>query len=282
MDLSGLIFVALALVWGVVLIPKALRAHDDAARTRSVDASSDRARVLPRAGRTPVAPVEVAPQAEVAHNGGGHVQADVQSALARHRRLAAAAARRRRRVMVALLAATAVTAIASSAGVLVPWAAAVPGGLVVAFLALGRLLVRREHAAWERTLRGLRGRGPGEQPSEDTGERQDPMLEPELLVVARNAQGVAVVSDAEDTSSLDAAIRARAVGAPSSTLWDPLPVTLPTYVTKPRASRSVRTIDLGAPDVSSSGHDAADSALVADAGGPGEEQEPPAQRAVGS
>jgi hypothetical protein len=275
-DLSGLIFVALALVWGVVLIPKALRAHDDAARTRSVDASSDRARVLPRSATA--VPVETPLQAEPPLAG----PLDVQAAAARQRRTAAAAARRRRRVLGILLVATAATATASVAGVLAPWAAAVPGGLVVAFLALARLLVRRERSAWEATLRRLRGQESADrQRAEETTEQPEVTPEPELLVVARNDQGVAVVSDHEDTSSLDAATLARAVGAPSSTLWDPLPVTLPTYVTKPRASRSVRTIDLGSPGVSSSGHDAADSALVADAGGPGE-QEPPAQRAVGS
>ena len=30
-------------------------------------------------------------------------------------------------------------------------------------------------------------------------------------------------------------------------LWDPLPVTLPTYVIKPKARRTVRTIDLSEP-----------------------------------
>ena len=36
-------------------------------------------------------------------------------------------------------------------------------------------------------------------------------------------------------------------------LWDPLPVTLPTYVTKPKARRTVRTIDLGEPGTWTSG-----------------------------
>ena len=36
-------------------------------------------------------------------------------------------------------------------------------------------------------------------------------------------------------------------------LWDPLPITVPTYVSKPLAPRTVRTIDLSAPDVTSSG-----------------------------
>ena len=48
MDLSGLIFVALALAWGAYLIPKALKHHEDVVRSRSVDRFSDRMRVLAR------------------------------------------------------------------------------------------------------------------------------------------------------------------------------------------------------------------------------------------
>ena len=52
MDLSGLIFVALAIAWAAYLIPKALRHHDDVVRGRSVDRFSQRMRVLAR--REPV------------------------------------------------------------------------------------------------------------------------------------------------------------------------------------------------------------------------------------
>jgi hypothetical protein len=270
-DLSGLIFVALALVWGVVLIPKALRAHDDAARTRSVDASSDDARVLPRAGRSPVQPTPSSPAAQPGR----------ASVVAQQRRRAGAAAKRRRRVLTLLLIATVATGVASATGLLLPWAPAVPGGLVFAFLVLARVLVRREHAAWQATLSRLRE----ETAPAAAGEAAEAALdtpEPELHLVARNDQGVAVVSDTEDTSAFDAAVLAQAVGAPAGTLWDPLPVTLPTYVTKPRATRSVRTIDLQGPGFASSGHDVADSALVAESDAGSGEQEPPAQRAVGS
>src|SRR4051795_5795248 len=47
-EMSGLLFVALAVVWAVVLIPKALRHHDELAKTRSVDKVSDAMRVLAR------------------------------------------------------------------------------------------------------------------------------------------------------------------------------------------------------------------------------------------
>ncbi len=38
-----------------------------------------------------------------------------------------------------------------------------------------------------------------------------------------------------------------------SGLWDPIPITVPTYVSKPLAPRTVRTIDLSGPGVTSSG-----------------------------
>jgi hypothetical protein len=48
-------------------------------------------------------------------------------------------------------------------------------------------------------------------------------------------------------------------------LWDPVPVTLPTYVSKPPARRTVRTIDLDATGVWTSGRTEADSALAREA-----------------
>ena len=52
MDLSALIFVALAVAWAVYLIPKALRHHDDAQQRRTVEGFSKSMRVLAR--REPV------------------------------------------------------------------------------------------------------------------------------------------------------------------------------------------------------------------------------------
>jgi hypothetical protein len=48
-------------------------------------------------------------------------------------------------------------------------------------------------------------------------------------------------------------------------LWDPVPVTLPTYVSKPPARRSVRTIDLDATGVWTSGRSESDSVLAREA-----------------
>ena len=49
-------------------------------------------------------------------------------------------------------------------------------------------------------------------------------------------------------------------------LWDPVPVTLPTYVTKPAAARrTVRTIDLDATGVWTSGRTDADPQIAREA-----------------
>jgi hypothetical protein len=107
-DLSGLIFVALAVAWAAYLIPKALKHHEDVARTRSVDKFSPTMRVLARRepvdrrnARLVVTPGKPAPQLEVAVQGEPAV---VTPEVLRARRAATnRAARRRRRVLLTLL-----------------------------------------------------------------------------------------------------------------------------------------------------------------------------------
>ena len=90
------------------------------------------------------------------------------------------------------------------------------------------------------------------------------------------------MSGLDDTSSFPVGLLADLEPTTDAgALWDPLPMTLPTYVTKPRAARSVRTIDLQEAGVSSSGRDAADSALVAEAATSRDEADE-ARKAVGS
>jgi hypothetical protein len=44
------------------------------------------------------------------------------------------------------------------------------------------------------------------------------------------------------------------MGTSGEALWEPLPVTVPTYVNKPRVGRTVRTIDFNAAGAWTSGH----------------------------
>jgi hypothetical protein len=300
-ELSGLIFVALALLWAVVLIPKALKHHDEVAKTRSVDQVSDSGRVLARreavnerearlvvpartAAAEPVAeastneskPASVVPPQRVPVPG---------ARLAAHRAAAKAAAKRRRRIVALLLLVTTGVGAFAATGVLLPLAPAIPAAVTVGFLVLARVLVRREHARWDAAVEEVRRpaepaatEAPVEAPVEKVAEKVviGPVLDTRVAP--------SIVSGLDETSSYDVALlRAAEAEATTdgTTLWDPLPVTLPTYVSKPRATRSVRTIDLADPRVSSSGRDAADSALVAEAATAAPRADGSAQRAVG-
>jgi len=320
-DLSGIIFVVLAVAWAVYLIPKALKHHDEVARTRSIDRFSTAMRVLARrepvshrdarlvvttkassrgrlpAGRTAPAPVLDAVTA---------VAAPVSRARLDARRTAAkVAARRRRRVLTGLLLCIALTAGAGYLSYLPWWSLAVPGALTVLWLVLCRTQVRRE------TLRDfdlIAGKdAPTEHPSSAEavvvlprravrvevaeGTPRDLAAEQahEPVEVTVRADGVGELDEGEDTIGLDVALL-DAVVVPTEdggTLWDPLPMTLPTYVSKPQARRTVRTIELGEPGTWTSGRTPQDAALVARA--KDDEQAPEdgsggadEQRAVGS
>ena len=303
-ELSGLIFVALALVWAVVLLPKALRQHDEVAQTRSVDRVSDGMRVLARREvvserearlvRTP--PRAPAPKAERVAAAPTTTEARpvskdrVRTRIAAQRKAAAVAARRRRTILLLLLVACVGVGVAAALGQLPPWTVAIPVVLTVGFLVLARVLVRREHARWDAQLLELKVLASTSPAASTTDAAVDQDTAPdatelpavEVVEEASVEAQLAVVSGLDDTSSFPLGLLDDVTPTTDSgSLWDPLPVTLPTYVSKPRASRSVRTIDLQAPGVSSSGHDAASSALVADAATSSPPDDLP-QRAVGS
>lgn len=306
--MSGLIFVALALVWAVALLPKALRHHDELAQTRSVDEVSDSMRVLARreavsdkearlvvpasVPRQPTGerkperqPEQPAEAPAPAHGPRTPVGIDrVKARISAQRKAAAAAARRRRRILSVLLLADLGVGAAAVLGAVPAWTVALPVALTVVFLVLGRVLVRREHARWDAEIVALKVAASTSPVTAPAAEQVPEVVEeeaPAVVVQEHNEQGLAVVSGLDDTSSFPVGLLDDVVPTTDAgSLWDPLPVTLPTYVSKPRASRSVRTIDLSAPGVSSSGHDAASSALVADAATSAPPDEP--RRAVGS
>jgi Flp pilus assembly protein TadB len=241
-DLSGIIFVALAIGWAVYLIPKALQREDEKALSRSVDTFSDSMRILGR--RTP------APTESVADQGERPARPRTTAPQYRLSRPAARdAARRRRRVLGVLLGLLLVSVATSTFSVTPWWSTAVPGGLVVLFLLVARLAVRAQQ------VRRF---------TEDLEEASGPIAGLPLRAPLSEAE-MQPDLEAEDTVSVTREELAAAVAAPTTDaggLWDPLPITLPTYVNKPRARRTVRTIELTQAGVTSSGHDAADTALA--------------------
>jgi hypothetical protein len=220
-DLSALIFVALAVAWAVYLIPKALKHHEEAQQKRTVEGFSQSMRVLAR--REPVDARKAELKVE------GRTPAPAPEVPAASRAATARATKRRRRVLSLILVANLAVGVAAFLGHLSWTVQAVPGGLLVAWLVACRLMVKKERAT---------------------------------VAVRRTAPaGQEAVAEGPETEEIAAVpVAEREAGS-----WDPVPVTLPTYVDKAEAARSVRTIDLDSTGVWSSGRSESDSALVREA-----------------
>lgn len=300
MDLSGIIFVVLAVAWAVYLIPKALKHHDEVARTRSIDRFSTAVRVLAR--REPVnrrdarlvtTPVRTAAQRTTSPGEAraatpaeeSFVTVSVRPAVNRarldaRRKAARAAARRRRHILTSLLLCDVAMAALAYFTVVSRWVVAVPVALTVVYLVLCRTQVRRETLADFDVL--------ARRPIAEAEAEAEPDVEEVIVEVVQtrvDEDGVADFDDTEDTVGISVALL-DAVAVPTTdggTLWDPLPVTLPTYVTKAQAKRTVRTIDLGEPGTWTSGRTAEDARIAAQADADGAKAaDAEAHRAVGS
>ncbi len=262
MDLSAIIFVVLALAWAVYLIPKALQHHDEMIGERLVEGHSDKVRVLSRrSSTTGVAEVvevetehvdtverfsdlerDLAPKPRKPVVGHPAVRVAVTRAAARK------AAQRRRRVLVVLVLPLLVVWALTWLAYLPIWAPAVPGALVVAWLVLARLSVR--------SLDATRGSASAPAVEDETMPRVEA-----AVPVSRESQDLLDLLDEDTTGAPRQEVEAAL--ADDGSLWDPLPLTLPTYVNKARARRTVRTIELTG--INSSGHDRADTALAREA-----------------
>jgi hypothetical protein len=263
-DLSALIFVALAVAWAVYLVPKALKHHDDVVRSRSVDRFSHTMRVLARrepvsrrSARLVVTPGRPASQATVVTKPAsrpepvavpvaGLAAPALTPAQLRARRTAASRATKRRRNVLALILVANLAVVGAAAfGLISWWYVAIPAGLLVAWLVTCRIMVKGERAA----LDPAAGAFP-EKPVEE------PEVSADRIVVGD--QDDALVDPMADTSAGMAPV--------DPALWDPVPVTLPTYVNKPTAARrTVRTIDLDDTGVWTSGRTDADAQIAREA-----------------
>ena len=275
MDLSAVIFVLLAVAWAVYLIPRALRHHDEAARTRSIDTFSDSTRVLARSE-----PAEDRDTRLVVTTA-GPASPSVEP-IETYRRTPAsaarAAARRRRRILAFLLLCVLGTIVAAGLAYLPWWSVGVPAALTVSYLVLCRTQVRRAVRTAPARHAPVRDRVVAPEPVDDLVPAPVPAAAPDSPA-AQVDEGSDVPFDAE--SPVELVEPAAAMGNGSGTIWDPLPVTLPTYVTAPKAHRTVRTIDLGEPGTWTSGRTAEDAEIAVQAAQP-EAPDGTGRRAVGS
>lgn len=270
-----MIFVVLALAWAVYLIPKALAHHDEVAGERLEEGHSEKVRVLTRQKRGSQV-VDDAADAPVVET---ETEVEVERTDVVVRRPArtsapltptARAARNRRRVLGVLLAAVVAVAGLAGASVVPWWSLAVPATLVVTFLVVARLSVRRTQQA--RRTRPAPATATGRAPVETvepvrTAAPAEPVQTFEPAPVAAPAATVpadlsyeALELLADPATGREQHAELEAALADEGSLWDPLPLTLPTYVGKATARRTVRTIELTG--MTSSGHDDLDSAIA--------------------
>lgn len=243
-------------VWAAYFVPLMLRRYDEHSKNASVETSGSQSRVIARPSAKPATMAAEATTPVVEP-----VIAKVTAPAARtlDRPAARLAARRRRRTLLTLLAATAVVGGLAGASVIAPFWVAAPVALVVAWLVACRIQVRSElgltrvKAPKRPKAEKKKAEKKAEWPARD---------EEETIVVSGHFEDINpgrknLMEDVPlEANALDdqIVIAVPSVSTTGEALWDPLPVTLPTYVTKPRAGRTVRTIDFGQAGAWTSGH----------------------------
>ena len=258
-------------VWAAYFVPLVLRRYDEASKNASVETSGTQARVIARPVAKPTAavaeprpsvveprPSVVAPPTSVVEPVEATPVAEKVTpppARTLDRPAARLAARRRRRTLLTLLTATAVVGGLAAAAIIAPFWVAAPVALVVAWLVACRVQVRAE--------RGLsRVRAPKQPKADKKKAASTEDDEEQTIIVSGQFEDINPGRKHEmedlplEANALDdqIVIAVPSVSTTGEALWDPLPVTLPTYVTKPRAGRTVRTIDFGQAGAWTSGH----------------------------
>lgn len=250
MSFTGLIFGALAAFWLVYLVPLILNRKDNGLLEEVEPGEPFSASVTIVRRGTPL---------ESAEDGTAVISTPLnrRAALRELSELDREAARRRRVVLVFLAVVTCVVGALAGFGVISWWTIAAPLGLIVAFLAVARFSVAHMRRGLEARARHIRG---GDSVDEQT---------------------VAItVVEGEDDAENELSVELTAPIEHTGSLWDPIPITAPTYVSRPLAPRTVRTIDLSAPVSAASGVPVtADPPVGAEAAPASEGQERP--RAVG-
>jgi hypothetical protein len=219
---TGLIFAAIAIAWLAYLVPHFARSSGDETIEEADPSSrfSDSMRIL-RRGTAPLLDQDLAEirSYEVS------TPLTRRAAIADLQRLEGLAARRRRRVLLALLIVLTAVLGVHLAHLVPRWSLAVPGGLLVVFVLVARVSVHAMRRSLDARYAAIcRGSD-----------------EATVLLSRTSEVGTGAVRPSESSSS---------TGKPGA-LWDPVPITMPTYVSKPLAPRTVRTIDLSGPEVSS-------------------------------
>jgi hypothetical protein len=238
---SGLLYAGLIVIWGAYFIPRWLRRHDELSESRSIEKFDKAMRILSRREATPDRRYVVMPPrpAEPATK-------------PRSRRPAAGTSRpvtrvspvtfRRRRILAGLLLVTLVVTVVTPFTALPWWAPVLAVTLTLAYLVHCRLQARSRHQV-SRTRAAVQKRSMSRLMRFDAIER--------LMTVRRELAEERAEEERrwQESEAAEARLREeeerRRVEAEAG--WSPVPVPLPTYVSKPVAPRRASSIDLGDP-----------------------------------
>ncbi|MGA4669105.1 hypothetical protein ACPCG0_04775 [Propionibacteriaceae bacterium Y1923] len=219
---SGLIFAILVVGWLAYLIPW-LASRRETVPGETTDRFAESMTVLKRSS-DPLSTESHDPLLEVStpltRSAGVH---EIRES---HR----LAARRRLRVVLVLLAALLVTvglfAFQPIPAVRVAWwVPVIPAGLLAAFLVVARFSVISLNKVLDARMEQL------------TRGWQNETIALDVAPLRQAAQPEGVEHSIELSGPIE----------PTGSLWDPIPVTAPTYVSRPMVPRTVRTIDLAMP-----------------------------------
>ncbi|MBK8448264.1 MAG: hypothetical protein IPL41_16685 [Micropruina sp.] len=219
MGLTGVIFGVIAAAWLLYLVPYFLKRHGDPV-TDEIDPAA------PFSATVTI--VRKGASLDVAEAGTATVSTPLtrRAALYELGQVDRLAAGRRRRVLLVLTLVVLAVSVPTALGYLLWWAPIIPAGLLVLFLVVARFSVRVMRRDLDERARHLR-------------EASD-----------EHTVAIAVLTANDDTAEESVELTAPVTTAGS--LWDPIPIVAPTYVSKPLAPRTVRTIDLSAPLATSS------------------------------
>ena len=220
---SGLLYAGLIVIWGAYFIPRWLRRHDELSESRSIEKFDKAMRILSRREATPDRRYVVLPPRPAE-----------PGTMPRSRRPAVGTSRpvsrvspvtfRRRRILAGLLLVTLVVSVVTPFTAAPWWSPVLAVTMTLAYLVHCRLQARSRHQV-SRTRAAVQKRSMSRLMRFDAIER--------LMTVRREL--------AEERAEEER----RRVEAEAG--LSPVPVPLPTYVSKPVAPRRASSIDLGDP-----------------------------------
>jgi hypothetical protein len=236
---SGLIYAGLVVLWSIYFIPRWLRRHEELSESRSIERFDRAMRILSRRESTPDRRyVVVPPRPEAARTSASGPRRSARRGFA----TTSPATVRRRRMVAGILLTFLITLLLAPFTALRWWAPVLVVVALAGYLVHCRLQARTRSEV-SRTRAAVRRRSRSRLLRFDSIER--------LMAVRRELAAERAAEDArwesaeaalrQEREAEEQRLRAEADG------WTPVPVPLPTYVTKPVAPRSAGTVDLTRP-----------------------------------